>query len=295
MKRTTQMILIAILGVGSLAYAITSSGIPSPSPDGTKEEIMRLQADVLALKNQISLLDKTFTERTDSIRSLVVQLNDQVGKSSMVLGKVMTSLETQSSGDTSMQQSVLQEIKGLSSKMDDANTRISALAQQVSDIQVQSKPITQRLFQTASDNPDMLAMAADQIYGEAYNDLIQGNLELAIEGFSAFLKDFPTNEKADDAQYSIGEAYYASRKYQDAIEAFARVISNYASGGKVPSALYKRGKAAMALQQKDAAVADFKSVLEKYPTAPEANLARAELDKLGIDTSKLAKPAVKRK
>ena len=295
MKRTTQMILIAILGVASLAYAITSSGISSPAADGTKEEIMRLQADVLALKNQISLLDKTFTERTDGIRSLVVQLNDQVGKSSLALGRVMSSLETQSSGDTSMQQAVLQEIKGLSSKMDDAGTRISALAQQISDIKVQSKPITQRLFQTAGDNPDMLAMAADQIYGEAYNDLIQGSLELAIEGFSAFLKDFPTNEKADDAQYNIGEAYYAGRKYQDAVDAFSRVISNYASGSKVPSALYKRGKAEMALQQKDAAIADFKSVLEKFPTAPEANLARAELEKLGIDISKLTKPAVKRK
>jgi tol-pal system protein YbgF len=283
MKRIAQLFFLVMLGVASSASA------------GTKEEIMRLQADVLALKNQISLLEKTFTERTEGIKSLVVQLNDQVGKSSLALGRISTTLETQSSGDNSTQQALLQEVKNLSGKMDDAGTRISALAQQIADLKVQSKPITQRLFQSAGDNPDTLALSADQIYNEAYNDLIQGNFTLAIEGFTAFLQDFPTNERADDAQYNIGEAYYNGKKYLDAIAAFSKVVTNYASGGKVSSALYKRGKAELLLQQKDVAVADFRAVLEKYSTAPEASLARQELEKLGIDPDKLPKPPVKRK
>jgi len=283
MKRIAQLFFIVMLGVASSASA------------GTKEEIMRLQADVLALKNQISMLEKTITERTEGLKSLVVQLNDQVGKSSLVLGRISTTLETQSSGDNSTQQALLQEVKNLSGKMDDANTRISALAQQIADLKVQSKPITQRLFQTAGDNPDTLALSADQIYNEAYNDLIQGNFTLSIEGFTAFLQDFPTNERADDAQYNIGEAYYNSKKYPDAIAAFGKVVTNYASGGKVPSALYKRGKAELMLQQKDVAVADFRAVLEKYSTAPEASLSKQELEKLGIDPAKLPKPPVKRK
>jgi hypothetical protein len=86
MKRIAYLFVIGILGVASTAQA------------GVKEELIRLQADVLALKNQISLLDKTFTERTDSIRSLVTQLNDQVGRTSLVLGKISNVLETQSSG-----------------------------------------------------------------------------------------------------------------------------------------------------------------------------------------------------
>ncbi len=283
MKRIAQLFFIVMLGVASSASA------------GTKEEIMRLQADVLALKNQISMLEKTITERTEGLKSLVVQLNDQVGKSSLVLGRISTTLETQSSGDNSTQQALLQEVKNLSGKMDDANTRISALAQQIADLKVQSKPITQRLFQTAGDNPDTLALSADQIYNEAYNDLIQGNFTLSIEGFTAFLQDFPTNERADDAQYNIGEAYYNSKKYLDAIAAFGKVVTNYASGAKVPSALYKRAKAELMLQQKDVAVADFRAVLEKYSTAPEASLAKQELEKLGIDPAKLPKPPVKRK
>jgi len=242
------------------------------------------------------LFEKSFTERTDAIRSLVVQLNDQVGKTSLVLGKISTSMESQSSGDQTAVQSVLKEVKDLAGKMDDANMRISALAQQIVDMKVQTKPIAQRTFQDAADNPNQMASSANQIYSEAYNDLIQGSWDFAIQGFAAFLKNFPTNEKADDAQYNIGEAYYNAGKYAEAINAFSKVLSDYAEGGKAASALFKRGKAEVALAQRDAAVADFKTVVTKYPNEPEASLAKAELTKLGADLSKpVAKPPVKKK
>lgn len=101
MKRIAQLCLIVILGAATSARA------------GTKEDLVRLQADVLALQNQIRQLEKTFAERTDGIQSLVVQLNDQVGKSSLVLGKLSTALENQSSGDTSTMQAVLKEVRDL--------------------------------------------------------------------------------------------------------------------------------------------------------------------------------------
>jgi tol-pal system protein YbgF len=284
MKRIGYLFIITVLGIASTAQA------------GVKEELVRLQADVLALQNQMRQLEKSFTERTDAIRSLVVQLNDQVGKTSLALGKISTSLETQSSGDLAAVQTVLKEVRDLAGKMDDANMRISALAQQIVDMKVQTKPISQRTFQNVADNPAQLSSSADQIYSEAFNDLIQGNLDFAIQGFSAFLRNFPTNDKADDAQYNIGEAYYNDGKYAQAAAAFSKVVSDYASGGKVASALFKRAKAEVALLQKDGAIADFRTVAEKYPNEPEASLARAELLKLGIDLSKpAAKAPVKKK
>lgn len=284
MKRIGYLFIITLLGVASTAQA------------GVKEELVRLQADVLALQNQMRQLEKSFTERTDAIRSLVVQLNDQVGKTSLTLGKISTSLEAQSSGDMAAMQSVLKEVKDLAGKMDDANMRISALAQQIVDMKVQTKPIAQRTFQNAADNPAQLSSSANQIYSEAYNDLIQGNLDFAIQGFTAFLRNFPTNDKADDAQYNIGEAYYNAGKYGEAVTAFSKVISDYASGGKAASALFKRGKAELSLMQKEGAIADFKTVVEKYPNEPEANLAKSELLKLGIDPSRpAAKTPVKKK
>jgi tol-pal system protein YbgF len=133
------------------------------------------------------------------------------------------------------------------------------------------------------------------VYSEAFNDLVQGNFDLAIDGFTAFVKNYPTNEKADDSQYNIGEAYYNTNKVPQAIAAFTRVINDYPTGDKVTSAYFKRAKAELAMQERDNAIADFKTVIEKFPESPEASLAKAELDRLGVSLAKPKPTPVKRR
>jgi tol-pal system protein YbgF len=268
----------------------------SPSAQGgTKEELVRLQTDVLALTNQIRLLEKTVSEQTEGLKGLVGQLNDQMGKSNALLGKISNLLETRTASDRSSNQSLLQEVRSLNQKIDDAGTRISALAQQISELKVQSQPITERRFQTSGGDPGSLSMSADTIFNEAFNDLVQGNTDLAIQGFSSFVTNFPTSEKADDAQYYIGEAYYNSKKLPEAVAAFTKILNDYPSGDKVASSLYKRGLAEVALKEKQNAVEDFKAVLQRYPDSPEAGLARNQLESFGIDPSRSAKPSSSRR
>jgi tol-pal system protein YbgF len=138
-------------------------------------------------------------------------------------------------------------------------------------------------------------MSADTIFNEAFNDLVQGNTDIAVQGFSSFVTSFPTSEKADDAQYYIGEAYYNSNKLPQAVAAFTKVLADYPSGDKVASSLYKRGLAELALKEKDNALEDFKSVFQRYPNSPEASLARNQLESLGVDPSRLSKPSSSRR
>jgi len=257
---------------------------------GTKEELVRLQNDVLALQNQLRLFEKTFTEQIQGLRSLVVQLNDQVGTSSQMLGKVATALEGRSTGEKADTQAILQELRSLKGRVDDSTTRIAALAEQISELKVQSKALTERTYQTAAGDAASLALSADAIFNEAFTDLEQGNFDLAIEGFTAYVKNYPSTEKADDAQYGIGEAYYNSKRLPQSISSFTRVINDYPAGDKVASAYFKRAKAELALGEKQNAIEDFKTVVLKFPEAPEAGLAKNELENAGVD---LAKPAAK--
>jgi tol-pal system protein YbgF len=266
----------------------------SPARAGTKEEIMRLQSDVLALQNQLRILQQTFSERTDGLRSLITQLTDQTATTSQVLGKIAASMESQASGAKNADQTVIQEIRNLSGKLDDQATRISALAQQIADMKVQSKAIPPRTFQESPQEGAAAPVSTDRVYNEAYNDLIQGNFDLAIQGFTAFISNFPGSEKADDATYNIGEAYYNQNKLPQAISAFTRVLNDYSSGDKVASALFKRGKAELLMQERDNAIADLRTVVDKYPDSAEAGLAKSELGSLGISASK-PKTAPKRK
>lgn len=258
--------------------------LASPAGAGTKEEIMRLQNDVLALQNQLRLLDKSFNEQTQGLKSLVVQLNDQVGKSNLLLEKIAASLEGQAANEKSGDQLVAQELRNLSSKLDDTATRISALSQQIGDLKVRATPLPQSGFTGTGD--DGLPLSADSLYNAAYSDLVRGNFDLAIEGFTAFVQNFGTNEKADDALYNIGEAYYNTNKLPQAITYFSKVLTDFPEGDRVASALFKRGKAELLIQERDNAIADFQAVLQKYPDTPEGSLARAELEKLGVAPAK---------
>jgi len=279
------LLLIVILVLASVTSSLA----------GTKEELVRLQSDVLTLQNQLRLLENSFNEQIQGLKSLVVQLNDQIGVSNKLLGTMATSLEGRTEGQKTDTQAVLQEIRSLKARVDDTATTLSALALQVSEMKVQSKAMSERAYQSVPGDPAALSLSADTIFNEAYNDLVQGNFDLAIEGFSAFIKSFPSSEKADDAQYNIGEAYYNSRRLQQAIAAFTRVIDDYPNADKVTSAYFKRGKAEVALGENENAIEDFKLIVQKYPTAAEASLAKTELENLGVNLSRQTKPAKPRR
>ncbi|PYV06531.1 MAG: tol-pal system protein YbgF [Acidobacteria bacterium] len=278
MKRVILPCVLAVLAARSI-----------PAQGGTKEEIQRLQSDVLALQNQMRLLDKNVTEGMNSLKTLASQLTDQVGKSNQILSQMSSTLEKQASGAKFTNESLLQEVRNLGAKIDDAGTRISALAQQISEMKTQAKEITPRRFQSPGGDSGPLAMSSDTIFYQAYNDLVQGNLDLAIQGFTSFVTNFPASEKADDAQYYIGEAYYNDNKLPQAVAAFTKVVNDFPKGDKVASALYKRALAELAMKEKDNAIEDFKVVVQKFSSSPEAALAKSQLDGLGVDLSKPSK------
>jgi TolA-binding protein len=208
------------------------------------------------------------------VKSLVVQLNDQVAKSNMLLEQIAKSLEQQALDSESREDPIAPEIRTLSGKIDEMITSISAWARQGSELKVQSKPIRQIL-------PSDLS-ASDDTFNQALNDLIGGDSDLAIEGFNAYLTFFPDGDKADAARYYIGEAHYNMKRYPEAIEAFTQIIDANTDSGKVVSALFKRGKSNLAMRETDAAISDFKEAMQRYPDSPEASLSKAELQSLGV-------------
>jgi tol-pal system protein YbgF len=241
---------------------------------GTKEEIMRLQNDVLALQKQIQEIDKNYNERMDGIKSLIVQLSDQAAKSNLLMENIRTSLATQNSGVRPTDQAILQEIRTLSGKLDDSAIRISAMAQQLNELKVQSKAIDQ-------DSSAQGSLSPESMYNQAFNDFVQGNFDLAIQGFTQYINGFPGGDKAASALLNIGEAYTSQKKLPQAIATFTRIINEYSQSSVIPTALFKRAKAELDLQKKDDAIADFKNILDKYPNTPEAENAKTSLQQLG--------------
>jgi tol-pal system protein YbgF len=235
-------------------------------------------------------LAETFNEKIDGLKSLIVQLNDQIAKSNLTLNKISAALENQSSGAGSKDQQLLQEIRAIATKVDDNATRVSALAQQISELKVQSQAINQ-----ASPSAAPSSITPESVYSTANQDLAQGNYDLAIRGFTAYLDNFPAAGMAAAAQLNIGEAYLIQNKLPQAVNAFTGVINTYPNSDKVASALYKRGKAEMGMKETDNAIEDFRNVIKTYPNATEAALAKRELQELGVGIIAPAKQPTRKK
>lgn len=118
-----------------------------------------------------------------------------------------------------------------------------------------------------------------QMYQAAYLDYTKGNYDLAIQGFTEFLKAFPDAEYAGNAQYWIGESLYSLGKYEDAQGAFDKVIKNYPASSKVPGAMLKRGYCFDAMKKPKEAKEAYQVLIKKYPDSEAAKLAGERLKK----------------
>ncbi|MBN2317835.1 MAG: tol-pal system protein YbgF [Acidobacteria bacterium] len=243
---------------------------------GTKEELLRLQNDVNALRDQFRVFEKTLHENNtvvDGLKSLIEQLNDQAAKSNMLLEKALSAIDRQSSVDRSKDDALIPEVQSLSGKIDDMAMSLSALARQISELKIQFTTINR------SVSPDL--SSADTLFNQAYYDLLEEKYDLAISEFNAYLTQFPSGNKATDALYNIGAAYFYMNQYPQAIEIFTRVIEENADSDKVASALLKRGEAFLENQDSGKASEDFKEVIKRFPDSSEAALAKADLQNLG--------------
>lgn len=100
----------------------------------------------------------------------------------------------------------------------------------------------------------------------------------AVAALRAFIAAHPRHDYADNAQYWLGEAFYARKDYARALTEFRAVIEVYPRGNKVPDALLKVGYCYQALGQGEKARAVLEQVVNLYPKSEPAMLAAKRLE-----------------
>src|ERR1700719_4555580 len=101
----------------------------------------------------------------------------------------------------------------------------------------------------------------------AYGYLQHKDYGPAADEFATFLRQYPTDRLAPEAQFWMGEALFQSQRYRDAAEAFLAVSTKYDTTARAPDALLRLGMSLAALGEKEAACASLGEVLRKYPRA----------------------------
>lgn len=142
----------------------------------------------------------------------------------------------------------------------------------------------------AGNNPPMATntgsgamppISADTLYQNALRDYNSGNYPLANQEFSDYIRNFPRNDLASNAQFYLGEILYAQGDYKNAVNSYDAVLTNYPNSFKLSDSLLKKGMAEEKLHERVSAERDYRLVVRRFPGSPAARSAGAKLREMG--------------
>jgi len=123
-------------------------------------------------------------------------------------------------------------------------------------------------------------LSEDEIYRLAKQAFDQGDSDAARKKFQELIEKYPKSERADNAQFWIGEIYYREKWYEKAILEYQKVIENYPKGNKVPASLLKQGLAFLNLGDKNNSRLILEELIKKHPKSNEAKIAKDKVKSL---------------
>lgn len=101
----------------------------------------------------------------------------------------------------------------------------------------------------------------------AYGYVQRKDYAQAEDGFQVFLKKFPDDRRAPEAQFWLGESLFQRQRYDAAAQSFLDLSTKHASHSKAPDALLRLAQSLAALKQKEMACVTLTEVGRKYPRA----------------------------
>jgi len=276
-------------GAAALVLVGFFVGARPASADADKEHRLIL-AEIRMLQEEQQQLRAALLNLGDTLKALNTRLDADAGRTQKAFADQKLIVE-----------GVAETTRILREKADETNVRVSSMTQElqslrqtVSSMSTPAATVTMpAAVDPAAGDPNAAAagttappaagatppanLSPTQMWDRVYAVYTGGQFDLAVEGFQAYIRTFPTSPQADDAQLYIGYSLYSAGKYAEASTALQRVISNYPQSDSVPPAYYKLGLAYEALKQFEPARRAFETVIKNYPKAYEATLAQQSL------------------
>jgi len=270
-----------------LAAAILLSAAPAGAAN---KEHQQLMADLRILQEQSQQLQNLLGTLNDAIKAVNTRLDQQSETTRKAFADQKLVIDN-----------LTNDVRIIREKLDDNNVRIGSLTQEVDSLRQSLQQVAARPAPTAEPDgaaggaaaptagttaaPPVTAPAVGvspkQLFESAQSDYWAGSYELAISGFTDYIKSFPKSDQADDAQVLICNAYLTDGKYDKAVEACDVAIRTYPTGDKIPEAYYRKGVALQALKNVDAARDAYERAIKGDPAGENGTIGR--LAKQGLD------------
>lgn len=285
----------------ALAMAMTLS--PRPVRAASKE-ILELQRDIAQLQEQMKQLQTAQDKSFAAITVLSQQALDAANRANTAVAVIQSSIQ-QNLRD--QQDKVVAPVVGLSTRMDsmsnefrqvtqaigDLTQMVSQLKAQLGDInnavKVLGAPVVPPPGATTGpggapmqSTGTMPQMSSTDLYQAALHDWQGGNLDLAQQEFSDYLKFYGNTELAPNAQFYIAQVHYSKSDFDGAANLFDMVLEKYPENNKTKDAMYYKGMSLVKAGKRSQGSDEFKDLISHYPRTDQANAACNQLTSLGL-------------
>jgi tol-pal system protein YbgF len=288
MVRMIRPLLCSLLALAAVALLAQPAGAQSRREMQMMADIRMLQEQTQQVQQQ---LQAALAQIGDSLKQLATRMDEQNAATRKAFADQKLVVDQLGA-----------DLRVVRERMDDTNVRITALSQEVEALRLAipqypppsamppvdpgaepsaaAAPAAPTAAPAAPVAPVAPGISPQRLLDTAFADFSAGQWTLCIEGYSTYLRSFPRNDSADDAQFYIGECYYSDGKFTEAMDAYNRVIVTYPKGDRVPEAYYKRGLAFDRLGQADRARESWETLMKQFPDSDMARLAKQNVDRL---------------
>ncbi|HEY2153599.1 MAG TPA: tetratricopeptide repeat protein [Vicinamibacterales bacterium] len=276
----------------SLLIAVALAGVCAAPASAANKEHQQLMADLRMLQEQSQVLQNLLGTLTDALKAVNTRLDQQAETNRKAFADQKLVVDN-----------LTGDVRIIREKMDDNNVRIGTLTQEVDSLRQSLQQMAARPAPIASDpgtavapgtgvppaaSPDNAATtptpslnaSPTQLWDAAYADYTAGQYDLAVEGFTTYIKTFPKSDRADDAQVLICGSYLNDNKNDKAAQACDLAIRTYPGTNSIPEAYYRKGLALANLKDVAGARAAWEALIKNYPDSGDALLAKQRLDGL---------------
>ena len=223
------------------------------------EKIAILEENLLNIVSQFTMLDSSFSEYQLSVADHMMSSEDQLG-----------TLELNAKVQDSSNYDILSQLVFLENKIISLTNSFNELMAMPSTTpNIVRAPISQTPVQQTTITRMPTAAKMDyETYKQNYIDALSiyynGDFMRAIDAFEMLIHNDSENDYADNAQYWIGEAYYALDEYSRAIESFRKVIQ-FKDSNKAEDAQLKIGYSYLNSGDKARGYNELERLLDMFP------------------------------
>jgi tol-pal system protein YbgF len=264
------------------AVLVAAAYAPASAQSREQRQMMAdlriLQVQAQEMQNMVGALNQALS---DALKAINTRLNEQAESTRRSFAEQKSVIDTLSS-----------DLRIVREKLDDNNVRVGSLAQEVDSLRelitamprggdVPLDPATADPAAAAAATPAAgLGTSPQRAFDAAMSDYWGSDFDLAISGFKAYQTTFPKSDRADDAQFYIGQSYYNQGKYTEAADAYNLTIRTYPNSDLLADAYFKMGESYRNLKQVDRARTAYQLVIKQYPESAAAAQAQQRLEEV---------------